>query len=106
MHDRSAAELVWSQQEVGLATTAERTFTYNYKPSEVSINPMMLQRFHHTSILTATVPCAQRVKNNGTLYSHVVFARSGVDLDTPSDELPPDSMFVKSHSKHQAAGFT
>eukprot|EP00878_Enallax_costatus_P014291 GHUV01014949.1.p1 GENE.GHUV01014949.1~~GHUV01014949.1.p1 ORF type:complete len:567 (+),score=104.50 GHUV01014949.1:232-1932(+) len=73
MHDRSAAELVWSQQEVGLATTAERTFTYNYKPSE-------------------------RVKNNGTLYSHVVVARSGVDLDTPSDELPADSLFVKSHS--------
>lgn len=33
--DRSTQEPVWYQKEVGLATTAERTFTYNYRPSEV-----------------------------------------------------------------------
>jgi hypothetical protein len=45
----------------------------------------------------------QAVKNNGTLYAHVVFARSGVDIDAPADEIPPDSIFTKTHSKQLAA---
>jgi hypothetical protein len=31
----SRAELIWTQTEVGLATTAERKFTWEYTPSEV-----------------------------------------------------------------------
>lgn len=34
--ESSQAELIWSQTEVGLATTADRKFTWNYTPSEVS----------------------------------------------------------------------
>ncbi|KAF6257938.1 cleft lip and palate transmembrane 1 [Scenedesmus sp. NREL 46B-D3] len=70
---RERAELVWSQTDVGLATTPERTATYTYTPS-------------------------QAVKKNGTLYAHVVFARSGVNIDAQGDDLPPDSIFSKSHS--------
>eukprot|EP00882_Tetradesmus_deserticola_P005055 GHRQ01005326.1.p1 GENE.GHRQ01005326.1~~GHRQ01005326.1.p1 ORF type:complete len:625 (+),score=278.98 GHRQ01005326.1:193-2067(+) len=70
---RDSAELVWSQTDVGLATTPERTVTYTYTPS-------------------------QGVKNNGSVYAHVVFARSGVMIDSPGDDLPPDSIFSKSHS--------
>jgi hypothetical protein len=43
------------------------------------------------------------VKNNGTLYAHVVFARSGVKIDAPADEIPADAMLTKSHSKQLAA---
>jgi hypothetical protein len=32
---REKAQLVWSQTEVGLATTPERSVTYEYTPSEV-----------------------------------------------------------------------
>eukprot|EP00775_Hariotina_reticulata_P011130 gene11130-11284_t len=71
--ESSQAELIWSQTEVGLATTADRKFTWNYTPSE-------------------------DVKNNGTLFAHVLFARSGVDPFVPAYEVPPDSVFSKSHS--------
>lgn len=70
---RDTAELVWTQTEVGLATTPELTVTHTYTPSEA-------------------------VKNNGSLFAHVVFARSGVNIDAPADEIPADSIFHKSHS--------
>jgi hypothetical protein len=41
----------------------------------------------------------QAVKNNGTLYAHVVLARAGVDPDMPAYEAPADSVFSKSHSE-------
>lgn len=44
------------------------------------------------------------MKNNGTVYAHVLFARSGVDIDAPPEEIPPDSVFFKTHSKHPCAG--
>jgi hypothetical protein len=44
---------------------------------------------------------AQAVQRNGSLYVHAYFIRSGHDIDTPSEELPPDSIFHKSHSKCQ-----
>eukprot|EP00879_Flechtneria_rotunda_P011525 GHRR01012039.1.p1 GENE.GHRR01012039.1~~GHRR01012039.1.p1 ORF type:complete len:411 (+),score=98.64 GHRR01012039.1:68-1234(+) len=73
MRDPAAAQFVWSQHGVGLATAKERTFTHIYKPSKA-------------------------VQNNGTLYAHVLFTRSGIDPHTPEDEMPPYSVFSKSHS--------
>jgi hypothetical protein len=40
----------------------------------------------------------QSVQYNGSLYAHVVFARSGVDLQAPEDDIPPDSVFTTSAS--------
>lgn len=99
--DRSTAQLVWLQQEVGLATTAERTFNYTYTPSEVSSLASSQCKSVYVTILMlgGCLVCTQRVRKNGTLYSHVVIARSGLDLDMPEDELPPDSVFVRTHSK-------
>lgn len=43
--------------------------------------------------------CAvQSVQHNGSLYTHVVFTRSGVNLDAPEDEIPPDSVFTTTAS--------
>lgn len=50
LHDRSEAELIWTQQEVGLATTTERKSTYTYSPSRVS--------YYHFPMLSAQPACA------------------------------------------------
>lgn len=42
----------------------------------------------------------QSVHYNGSLYSHVVFARSGIDLDSPLlEDIPADSVFTATHSE-------
>lgn len=72
--DRSSAELIWTQTEIPLASGPERTGSFVYKPTE-------------------------SVHYNGSLYSHVVFARSGIDLNSPLlDEIPADSVFTATHS--------
>ena len=57
-------------------------------------------------LLAACFSCRavlQSVQYNGSLYSHVVFARSGIDLDAPEDEVPPDSIFTTSTSASRRA---
>jgi len=73
LYNREKGELIWKELELGLATSPERQVNYTYHPS-------------------------QAVQNNGSLYVHAYFIRSGYEIDTPYEELPADSIFHKSHS--------
>lgn len=43
--------------------------------------------------------CLQAVQTNGSMYLHVYFARAGIDMDAPEEDLPPHAIFSKSHSE-------
>jgi hypothetical protein len=66
------------------------------------VNACHFQQQGRAGLVTTKVLCMlcpQSVHYNGSLYSHVIFARSGIDLDSPVlDDVPADSIFSTSAS--------
>ena len=95
------ASLVWHENNIPYATwgpESTRTLSLKYYPSEVRCLFSWLLygccslREHEVDVFIF-----QALKNNGSLYAHVFFARSGYPPDPNDPEYQPQAAFGRTH---------
>ena len=57
------------------------------------------------SVVLRVFCCLQALKNNGSLYAHVFFARSGFPIDPNDPEYQPLNCFGRIHRKTERSFF-
>lgn len=100
------ASLVWHETNIPYATwgpESTRTLSLKYHPSEVSgiiclqlvvALSLSLRKHEDNDVLIF-----QALKNNGSLYAHVFFARLGYPVDPNDPEYQPQSGFGRTYCK-------